>query len=130
MKHSEAFEKLVAEIKPLIKEISIEEVVDWQKSAKPFSLIDVREDNEWSEERIDKAHHLGKGIIERDIEKCFPDRESCLVLYCGGGYRSALAAHNISRMGYKNIYSMQGGFRSWKEKGLPISDTKADFKSP
>jgi len=127
MKHSEAFEKLVAEIKPLIKEISIEEVIDWQKSAKPFTLIDVREDNEWSQERIDKAHHLSKGIIERDIEKYFPQRNSCLVLYCGGGYRSALAAYNINRMGYKNIYSMQGGFRKWKENGLPISDTKLNF---
>jgi rhodanese-related sulfurtransferase len=119
MKHSKAFEKLVTAIKPLIDEISIDTVLDWQRSTKPFTLIDVREDHEWSEDHIDNAFHLGKGIIERDIEKHFPDRDDCLVLYCGGGYRSALATHSLNQMGYKNVHSMQGGFRAWKEKGLP-----------
>ncbi len=88
-------------------------------------MIDVREDNEWSEERIANAQHLSKGIIERDIEKQFPDRDSCIVLYCGGGYRSALAAFNLEKMGYTNIHSMQGGFRSWKEQHLPLDNKPA-----
>ena len=125
MKHSEAFEKLVSEIRPLINEISISTVTDWQQAAKPFTLIDVREDHEWSQERIDNAYHLSKGIIERDIEKHFPDRSSCLVLYCGGGYRSALAAFNLTKMGYSNIHSMQGGIREWKEQSLPLIDKPA-----
>lgn len=125
MKHSEAFEKLVAEIRPLIDEISIDTVLDWQRTAKPFTLVDVREDHEWSAEHIDTAFHLSKGIIERDIEKHFPDHNSCLVLYCGGGYRSALAASNLIKMGYKNIHSMQGGFRGWKEKKLPSNSKSA-----
>lgn len=125
MKHSEAFEKLVAEIKPFIAEISIDKVIDWRRTAKPFTLIDVREDNEWDTEHIDGALHLSKGIIERDIEKHFPDRNSCLVLYCGGGYRSALAAYNLNKMGYKNILSMEGGFRGWKEKECPSSSKQA-----
>jgi len=125
MKHSEAFEKLVAEIRPLIDEISIDTVLDWQRTAKSFTLVDVREDHEWSAEHIDNAFHLSKGIIERDIEKHFPDRNTCLVLYCGGGYRSALATYNLTRMGYKNIHSMQGGFRDWKGKDLPCSNKMA-----
>ncbi len=120
MKHSQAFEKLVAEVKPRIKEISVEEVVTRQKQGNTFGFIDVREDHEWQSGRAKGAFHLGRGILERDVEKHFPDHDSEIVLYCGGGYRSALAADNLQRMGYSRVKSMQGGFRAWKELGLPI----------
>jgi rhodanese-related sulfurtransferase len=120
MKHSQAFEKLVAEVMPRIKEIRVEEVVKKQKSGESFTFFDVREDHEWQAGRAKGAVHLGKGIIERDIEKYCPDHESEIVLYCGGGYRSALAADNLQRMGYSKVHSMQGGFRAWKESALPI----------
>lgn len=121
MKHSQAFEKLVAEIKPSIKEISIEDFLQKQKRGDKFVLLDVREDHEWQAGHLPGAVHLGRGILERDIEKLYPDYASELVLYCGGGYRSALAADSLQRMGYQNILSMAGGFRGWKEKGLPIT---------
>lgn len=121
MKHSEGFEKLVAEIRPEISEITIEAVIGKRKEEEQFTLIDVREDNEWEAGYINEAFHLSKGIIERDIEKLFPDHDACLVLYCGGGYRSAIAAYNLQRMGYKNVHSMQGGYRGWFDKGLPLS---------
>ncbi|MCS7045598.1 MAG: rhodanese-like domain-containing protein, partial [Gemmataceae bacterium] len=85
----------------------------------PFVLIDVREDHEWAKGHIPGAIHLGKGIIERDIEARVPDPTTPLVLYCGGGYRSALAADNLQKMGYVNVLSMDGGWRAWKELGLP-----------
>ena len=84
-------------------------------------MIDVREDHEWNEGHLPQAMHLGKGIIERDIEERIPNLDTSLILYCGGGYRSALAAESIKRIGYKNVRSMAGGFRSWKEAHLPIS---------
>jgi rhodanese-related sulfurtransferase len=121
MKHSEAFEKLVSEVRPRVSETSIEALIAKQANNDPFTLIDVREDNEWSNGCINQAFHLGRGIIERDIEKHFPDRNACLVLYCGGGYRSALAADNLQKMGYKNVHSLEGGFRAWSEKGLAVS---------
>jgi rhodanese-related sulfurtransferase len=121
MKHSQAFERLVAEVKPKIKEISIEEVLEKQKRSHSFVLLDVREDHEWESGRVPGAVHLGRGILERDIEKHFPDYDSEIVLYCGGGYRSALAADSLQRMGYRHIFSMAGGFRGWKAKGLPIT---------
>jgi rhodanese-related sulfurtransferase len=120
MKHSQAFEKLVAEIRPKIKEITAEEVLQKQKRGESFALIDVREDHEWQGGGVPGAFHLGRGILERDIEKHFPDYDSELVLYCGGGYRSALAADSLQKMGYRRVFSMAGGFRGWKEKGLPL----------
>ena len=86
-----------------------------------FELIDVREDSEWEQGDLPKAMHLSKGVIERDIEKVIPDQNRRLVLYCGGGFRSALAADNIQKMGYRNVISMDGGFRHWCEAGFPIS---------
>ena len=119
MKHSEAFEKLVQSVKPRITEIGIEEVLALQKSGEDFVFMDVREDHEWVEGRASGAVHLGRGIIERDIEKIVPDKGKKLVLYCGGGYRSALAADNVQMMGYTNVLSMAGGIRAWRERNLP-----------
>lgn len=119
MKHSEAFERLVAEIKPQITEISVEQVVEKQKRGDRFHFVDVREDHEWLEGHAKGAIHIGRGILERDIEKLIPDYDAPIVLYCGGGYRSALAAVNAQKMGYKNILSMAGGIRAWRERALP-----------
>ncbi|MBN8659526.1 MAG: sulfurtransferase [Candidatus Melainabacteria bacterium] len=119
MKHSEAFEKLVAEVMPRIKEISIEEVLEKQKSEHAFVLIDVREDHEWQQGRLPGSIHLGRGILERDIEKVVADKSTEVVLYCGGGFRSALSADNMQKMGYVNVLSMAGGIRGWRERQLP-----------
>jgi len=124
MKHSAAFEKLVSEIKPHITEISIDELIDKRAAKEPINLVDVREDHEWAAGYIEGAFHLGRGIIERDIEKHFPDRSTPLVLYCGGGYRSALATYSLKEMGYKNVLSLKGGFRGWQENDLPICHKK------
>lgn len=119
MKHTEAFERLVAEIKPRIQEISIDEVLDKQAKKHHFRFVDVREDHEWVEGRAAGAEHIGRGILERDIEKHIPDYNEEIVLYCGGGYRSAMAADNIQKMGYTNVLSMAGGMRGWRERNLP-----------
>ena len=91
--------------------------LDWPE--KPV-VVDVREDSEWARGHIPGAIHLGKGVIERDIERTIPDKGTPIVLYCGGGYRSALAADNIQKMGYRNVISMDGGWRGWTEPGLPV----------
>ncbi len=119
MKHSEAFEKLVTDIKSEVHEISTQEVLEKLDRKDEFHLIDVREDHEWLEGHARGASHIGRGIIERDIEKLIPDYSAPIVLYCGGGYRSALTAVNIQKMGYTNVLSMAGGIREWREKGLP-----------
>ncbi|MCC7531005.1 MAG: sulfurtransferase [Candidatus Melainabacteria bacterium] len=119
MKHSEAFEKLVADIKSQVREISTEEVMKKLDRKDEFHLIDVREDHEWLDGHARGARHIGRGIMERDIEKLIPDYNAPIVLYCGGGYRSALAAVNIQMMGYTNVLSMAGGIREWRKKGLP-----------
>jgi rhodanese-related sulfurtransferase len=119
MKHSEAFEKLVADIKSQVREISTDEVLEKLDRKDEFHLVDVREDHEWLDGHARGATHIGRGIMERDIEKLIPDYNAAIVLYCGGGYRSALAAVNIQKMGYKNVLSMAGGIREWREKGLP-----------
>lgn len=118
MQHSTEFLKLVEEVKPHIKEVNVEQTQErLQNGAK---LIDVREDNEWQAGHAKDAVHLGRGIIERDIEKEFPDKNTELILYCGGGFRSALSAYNLQKMGYKNVASMDGGWRAWKEAGAAI----------
>jgi rhodanese-related sulfurtransferase len=119
MSHSAAFEKLVDESKKNIREISIDEVVAKQNKGDQFHFVDVREDNEWLNGHAQGAIHIGRGVIERDIEKIIPDYGSEIVLYCGGGFRSALAAENIQKMGYTNVFSMAGGIRGWREKKLP-----------
>lgn len=119
MKHSQAFENLVAEVKPRIKEVSINDVLAYQKDGRDFLFIDVREDHEWNEGHAAGAMHLGRGILERDIEKVEPSLCREVVLYCGGGYRSAMAADQMQKMGYTNVFSMAGGIRAWREAGLP-----------
>lgn len=119
MKHASGFLGLVEECMPRVKEISAVEVVTMQKAQQPFVLIDVREDSEWTAGHAEGAVHLGRGVIERDIEKTIPDRMAKIILYCGGGYRSALAADSIQKMGYSNVFSMAGGWRAWVEAGFP-----------
>ncbi len=120
MKHSEGFLKVVNDAKSRIREVSVEETRRRLEAGEGVRLIDVREDNEWQAGHARGAEHLGKGIIERDIEARVPDKEAELILYCGGGYRSALAADALQKMGYRNVYSMAGGWKAWKESGAPI----------
>jgi len=120
MKHSEGFLKSVNDAKSRIKEVSVEDTRARIAADPNARLIDVREDNEWNEARAAAAIHLGKGIIERDIEATVPDKSTELILYCGGGYRSALAADVLQQMGYTNVWSMAGGWKAWKESGAPV----------
>jgi len=120
MKHSEGFLKIVDDAKSRINEITVDKTRERLRSNPAAKLIDVREDNEWGEAHAAGAEHLGKGIIERDIEATVPDKSTELILYCGGGYRSALAADVLQKMGYRNVWSMAGGWKAWKESGAPI----------
>ena len=118
MKHTEAFERICQEARSRVRELTIEEVRQKQQAGENFHLLDVREDHEWEAGRVAGARHLGRGIIERDIEGLIPDYEAEIVLYCGGGYRSALAADNLQKMGYQKVISMAGGIRAWREAGF------------
>ena len=120
--HSEAFLKIVQDAKTRVKEITIDEYRRMLTSGDAGQLVDVREDSEWNLAHARDALHMGKGIIERDIESTIPDKNTKLVLYCGGGYRSALAADNIQKMGYAQVLSLDGGWRAILEAGLPISE--------
>jgi rhodanese-related sulfurtransferase len=120
MLHSPGFLKLVEEAKSRIREIAIPEYLEWRKSGKQHFLIDTREESEWRAGRLPGAIHLCKGIIERDIERIIPDHSATIVLYCGGGYRSALAADNLQTMGCTNCLSLAGGWRDWVGRGLPV----------
>jgi rhodanese-related sulfurtransferase len=117
--HSEGFMRLVKEAKTRIKEEDFRNIKKKLDAGEPMIIIDTREDNEWARGHIPNAVHLGKGVIERDIEKAIPDKDATVVLYCGGGYRSALAADNLQKMGYRNVISMDGGWRGWTEAGFP-----------
>lgn len=119
MAHSPQFLKLVHEAKNKVKETNVAEVKKRAAAGEKFILVDVREDNEWANGHLPGAVHLGKGIIERDIEQKVPDTGAKLILYCGGGFRSALVADNLQKMGYTNVESMDGGWRGWQEAGLP-----------
>lgn len=121
MKHNEGFLAIVKDAKSRVTECTVDDMAAMQERGEAFRLIDVREDSEFAKGRIPGAEHLGKGVIERDIEKVAPDKGEKLVLYCGGGYRSALAADSLQKMGYTNVVSMDGGFRGWKESGRPVS---------
>ena len=121
MPHAPQFLKLVNEAKKKIKETNVADVKRRSEAGEEFVLVDVREDNEWANGHIPGAIHLGKGIIERDIEQVVPDTGAKLILYCGGGFRSALVADNLQRMGYTNVESMDGGWRGWVEAGLPTA---------
>jgi rhodanese-related sulfurtransferase len=118
--HSPQFLKLVQDVKSRVKELTIDQVKAKKDRGEKFTMIDVREESEWAMDHLPGAVYLGRGIIERDIETKFPDPKTELVLYCGGGFRSALAADNLQKMGYTNVYSMDGGIRGWREKGLPL----------
>ena len=120
MELSEKYVKLVSEAKAKINEIDINFVQKLINDKEIFLLIDIREESEWENNRIPGAIYLGKGIIEREIESVAPNNDTQIVLYCGGGYRSALSAENLQRMGYKNVYSMIGGITEWEEKGFPL----------
>lgn len=122
MKHSPGFVKLVDDAKRQIKEIDVHEVKRWLDSDKKFCLIDVREESEWAAGRLPLSIHIGRGILERDIERTIPDKNTTLVLYCGGGYRSALAAESLQKMGYADIRSMSGGWRGWVDAGYQVAD--------
>ncbi|MBC7881479.1 MAG: sulfurtransferase [Anaerolineae bacterium] len=118
MDHAPAFLALVIEAKKHIQECTVQTVHDRLEKGDSFVLVDVREDSEWQSGHIPGAVHLGKGVIERDVETKYPDSNTPLVLYCGGGYRSALAAEALQKMGYTNVISMDGGIRGWREAGL------------
>jgi rhodanese-related sulfurtransferase len=120
MQHSEEFLALVNDALTRVKEIQIPEYLAMQEAGTPHLLIDTREESEWARGHLPGAIHLSKGIIERDILKVAPDKTATLVLYCGGGYRSALAGDNLQKMGYTNVISMDGGWRGWNEAGLPV----------
>lgn len=120
MKHSEGFLRIVDDAKSRIREVTVAETRDRLAENSDALLVDVREDREWDDSRAAGAIHLGKGIIERDIESTVPDKATELILYCGGGYRSALAADVLQKMGYTNVYSMAGGWKAWKASGAPI----------
>ena len=120
MKHSEGFLKIVNDAKSRIKEVTVADTRERLTANPDARLIDVREDNEWQASHAAGAEHLGKGIIERDIESSVPHKSTELILYCGGGYRSALAADVLQEMGYTNVWSMAGGWKAWKESGAPV----------
>jgi rhodanese-related sulfurtransferase len=120
VKHSPRFLQLVNDARSRIKETNVQEVKRRLDRGERFNLIDVREESEWANGHLPGATHVGKGIIERDVETRFPDTNAELVLYCGGGFRSALAADNLQKMGYTNVKSMDGGWRGWTEAGLPV----------
>lgn len=120
MKHNPGFVKIVEEARRRIRECTVADVKAKLDRGERFHLVDVREDNEFAVDHARGALHLGRGILERDIETVIPDRHVEIVLYCGGGYRSALAAENLLKMGYANVVSMDGGIRAWREAGFPI----------
>lgn len=119
MDHSPRFLKLVDEARARIRETDVPTVRERMERGDPFLLLDVREEREWAAGHIPGAQHLGKGILERDVELRVPDLDAEVILYCGGGYRSALAADALGRMGYTRILSMDGGMRGWRAAGLP-----------
>jgi rhodanese-related sulfurtransferase len=120
MQHAPRFLKLVEDSKRRVRETTVDAVKARLDRGEKVALIDVREESEWAKSHLPGAIHLGKGIIERDVELRFPDTATELVLYCGGGFRSALAADNLQRMGYTNVISMDGGVRGWREKAYPV----------
>lgn len=119
MQHTPGFLKMVKDAKSRVREADFREVKKRLDNREKMVLVDVREDNEWARGHLPGALHLGKGVIERDIERAIPDKDAVLVLYCGGGYRSALAGDNLMKMGYTNVISMDGGWRAWVEAGYP-----------
>jgi rhodanese-related sulfurtransferase len=121
MQHPPRFLKIVADAKTRVRETTVDTVKSKIDAGEKFVLVDVREESEFARDHLPGAIHLGKGIIERDIETRVSDLSAEIVLYCGGGFRSALAADNLQKMGYNNVISMDGGIRDWREKGYPLT---------
>jgi rhodanese-related sulfurtransferase len=119
--HSPGFLKIVDDARRRVKETNVDAVKQQLDRGEKLFLIDVREESEYAKDHLPGAAHLSKGVIERDIEERVPDQSAELILYCGGGYRSALAADNLQKMGYRNVVSMDGGIREWREKGYPLT---------
>lgn len=124
LKHSPAFLALVDDAKGRVKECTVEDVRLRLDRGEKFFFVDVREDSEFAVDRAAGARHIGRGVLERDIENLIPDKNAPIVLYCGGGFRSALAADNLQKMGYTNVVSMDGGIRAWREAGYAIERGK------
>lgn len=123
MKHNQGFLQLVQQAKQKVRECSVADVKAKLDRGEPFHFLDVREDHEYHVDHAKGAIHLGKGIIERDIETQISDKDAPIILYCGGGFRSALAADSLGQMGYRNVISMDGGMKAWREAGYPIEKT-------
>ena len=122
MKHSAKFLSIVNDAKTRIRETTVEDVKNDREAGIDHALVDTREDSEWDAAHAAGSIHLGKGVIERDIEGAIPDTGKKMVLYCGGGYRSALAADALQKMGYTNVFSLAGGWRAWKAAGMPVEN--------
>ncbi len=120
--HAPRFLNIVDDARSKVRECTVDNVKQRRDRGETFHLIDVREESEWAAGHIPGSIHLSKGVIERDVEAAIPDTAAEIVLYCGGGYRSALAAENLQRMGYQNVISMDGGFGGWREAGFPIEE--------
>jgi len=120
MKHNSGFLKLVEEAKRKVRECSAADVKAKRDRGETFHFVDVREDHEFEKEHAAGARHIGRGVLERDIETLIPDKDEEIVLYCGGGFRSALTAESLQKMGYRNVLSMDGGIRAWREAGYPL----------
>ncbi len=119
--HPPRFLKIVDDAKTRVRETNVDEVKARMDRGDKFLLVDVREESEFAKDHLPGAIHLGKGVIERDIEERVPDLNREMILYCGGGFRSALAADNLQKMGYTNVISMDGGIRGWRERGYPLT---------
>jgi rhodanese-related sulfurtransferase len=128
--HSPRFLKIAEDARRRVRETNVEEVKARMDRREPFILVDVREDNEFAKDHLPGAVHLSKGIIERDIEEKYPDLKTPLVLYCGGGFRSAMVADNLQKMGYTNVISMDGGIRGWRDKNYPLEVQPSSPPSP
>lgn len=120
MKHAPGFLAIVDDAKSRVAETDVAGVVALQQAGESFFLVDVREDREWAAGRLPGAIHIGRGVLERDVEAKIPAKDAKIILYCGGGFRSALAADNLQKMGYTNVLSMDGGFRAWSEAGHAV----------
>ncbi len=120
MKHNPGFLQLVTDVKRGVKECTAADVDARLRRNEPFVFVDVREDNEFAIDHARGARHIGRGVLERDIETLIPDKNASIVLYCGGGFRSALAAESLQKMGYTNVVSMDGGIRAWRQAGYPL----------
>lgn len=130
MQHANDFLDIVNRFRPQVKELNVQQVHDKFVNEEQFIFIDVREDSEWAKARLPHAIHVGRGVMERDINAIVPDKNAEIVLYCGGGFRSVLAAYNLQLMGYSNVYSMDGGFRDWNEQGYLVDHSPLYQHSP